>query len=456
MKEKIKVCLLNDSFPPVIDGVANAVINYANIIQKKFGEAIVAVPWYPESEDTYDFPVVRYKSFNIAPGIGYRAGYPLDADTLRLLDDYDIDIIHCHCPVASAVLARMLRETKQIPVVFTYHTKFDVAIKESFSMKPMQEVAIKWLVNNIEACDDVWVVSEGAGENLKSLGYKGTYTVMRNGADFPKGKVEKAEVKKLRKQYEIEEEIPLFLFVGRMMWYKGIRLSLDSLKEVKKAGKKFKMFFIGDGLEYEEIKAYVKEIDLQDVCIFAGAIQERELLRTYFSMCHLFLFPSTFDTNGIVVTEAAACETASIVLMNSCASEGIVDGHNGFLVQEDVAQMSERILWACDHMEELKQIGRSAMEEIYLSWDDAVSNAYNRYEEIVRKFDFKQAKQVEGWDEEIYSLAAEAYEKMRLIQELPTEISMHIANEWKMKKEELKLKAGKLKEQADKVKNRLL
>lgn len=450
------VCLLNDSFPPVIDGVANAVINYANIIQDKLGDSIVAVPRYPGETKSYTFPVVRYKSFNIAPGIGYRAGYPLDTDTLRLLDEYPIDIIHCHCPVASAILARMLRETKQIPIVFTYHTKFDVAIKESFSLKPMQEMAIKWLVSNIEACDDVWVVSEGAGENLKSLGYKGSYTVMRNGADFPKGKVEEEKVEKLRKQYGIEEDIPLFLFVGRMMWYKGIRLSLDSLWEVKDAGKKFKMFFVGDGLEYEEIKAYVEEIGLQDMCVFVGAIQERELLRTYFSMCHLFLFPSTFDTNGIVVTEAAACETASIVLSDSCASEGIKDGHNGFLVREDVHQMSERIIWACEHMKDLKVIGKNAMEEIYLSWEDAITIAYKRYEDVVQKFDFKQAKLVDGWDEEIYSLAAEVYEKMRLIQELPIEISMHIANEWHVKKEELKQKASRLKEQADHMKNRLL
>ena len=27
--EKLNVCLLNDSFPPTIDGVANAVCNYA-------------------------------------------------------------------------------------------------------------------------------------------------------------------------------------------------------------------------------------------------------------------------------------------------------------------------------------------------------------------------------------------------------------------------------------------
>ena len=35
MHDKINVCLLNDSVPPVIDGVANAVVNYGEIISNK-------------------------------------------------------------------------------------------------------------------------------------------------------------------------------------------------------------------------------------------------------------------------------------------------------------------------------------------------------------------------------------------------------------------------------------
>ena len=42
MNEKINVCLMNDSFPPLIDGVANTVVNYASIIEEKYGHRINA------------------------------------------------------------------------------------------------------------------------------------------------------------------------------------------------------------------------------------------------------------------------------------------------------------------------------------------------------------------------------------------------------------------------------
>lgn len=75
------------------------------------------------------------------------------------------------------------------PLVLTYHTKYDVDIAKAVCGKLLQESAIRALVQNIASCDEVWVVSRGAGENLRSLGYEGDYIVMENGVDVPRGRV---------------------------------------------------------------------------------------------------------------------------------------------------------------------------------------------------------------------------------------------------------------------------
>ena len=64
--DKYNVCLINDSFPPAIDGVANAVTNYADIIARQYGSPTVVTPYYPEADDSvYPFPVLRYPSVGI-------------------------------------------------------------------------------------------------------------------------------------------------------------------------------------------------------------------------------------------------------------------------------------------------------------------------------------------------------------------------------------------------------
>ena len=57
--EKLNVCLINDSFPPAIDGVANAVTNYAKIIAQSYGNPTVVTPFYPDADDAA-FPFPRH------------------------------------------------------------------------------------------------------------------------------------------------------------------------------------------------------------------------------------------------------------------------------------------------------------------------------------------------------------------------------------------------------------
>ncbi len=379
----LKVCLLNDSFPPLIDGVGNAVVNYAENIRKCGGSATVVTPSYPDvSDDAFPFPVVRYPSVDFSKFCGYRAGYPFDAKVLDRLNKENFDIIHSHCPIASTMLARALRETTGKPLVFTYHTKFDIDIKNTIRSEKLQRLAIKVLVNNIEACDEVWVVSNGAGENLRTLGYTGDYRVMENGVDFVRGRADDAAIAKIGAEYGIADDEPVLLFVGRMMWYKGIRILLDAARLLRNEGLRFRLLFVGEGGDFEEIKAYAETLRLGETCIFAGAQRDRERLRAYFCRATMFVFPSTFDTNGIVVREAAACGLASMLIAGSCAAEGITDGRNGILCEENAESAAKAMRFACKNPQVLREIGMHAMQEIYISWETAVRAAYDRYAEI--------------------------------------------------------------------------
>ena len=147
MEEELSVCLINDSFPPFIDGVANTVKNYADIINKNYGKAIAAVPYYPTADDSvFSYKVVRFPSINTEKLVGYRAGFPFSSETLEKIKSENINIIHTHCPFTSAFLARTLREPLDAPVIFTYHTKFDIDIAAAVKNRYIRKKVLKQLV----------------------------------------------------------------------------------------------------------------------------------------------------------------------------------------------------------------------------------------------------------------------------------------------------------------------
>jgi len=385
--QDLNICLINDSFPPEIDGVANAVTNYADIITREHGRAMVVTPNNPAADDgRFAFPVLRYPSVDLTKLVGYYAGFPFSPEIQGKLEREGFDLIHSHCPITSTMLARSLRDRIHVPVVMTYHTKFDIDIANAVSSKLLQEEAKRLLVMNISACDEIWTVSRGAGENLHSLGYEGEYIVMPNGVDFPKGRVDDALIDEVTAGFDLPAGVPVFLFVGRMMWYKGIRIILDALKALRETGEEFRMVFVGGGGDKEEIIAYAEKLALTGRVFFADPIHDRSRIRAWYCRADLFLFPSTFDTNGLVVREAAACSLPSVLIAGSCAAEDVNDNVSGFLIEENAESMAARLRELCAAPGKLREVGDGALRELYLSWEDAVANACRRYEIVLENY----------------------------------------------------------------------
>ena len=403
MSNQLLVCLMNDSFPPLIDGVATTVQNYAEILTARGDKAIVAVPAYPGAEDNYSYPVLRYPSLNTTRLVGYRAGLPFSPAALSELEEAGLDLIHTHCPFVSTIAARTLRERINVPVIFTYHTKFDIEIRRAVHSELLQAKAIQLLAANIAACDEVWVVSQGAGDNLRSLGYEGDMVVMQNGVDFPRGRANQALVAQIMGELHIPKEHPVYLFVGRLRWYKGIREILDGLHGIKKDGREFTMVFVGQGEDREEMETYATKLGIGGNCRFPGPVHDRELLRGYYSMADLFLFPSSYDTYGLVVREAAACGTASLLARGSCAAEGALDGKNSFLAEESGQAVYQCLAQVGHDRELLARVGQAAQNTLYVPWEDSIARARERYGMVMERYIAGDTDRTFEWTDEFFN-----------------------------------------------------
>ncbi len=422
-----EVCLLNDSFPPLIDGVTNAVVNYARVIKNSGYGVSVVVPDIDNKDDSvFDYPVIRYPSIDLRKQIGYTVGNPFNIPALLEISKRNISLLHSHCPAMSNMVARTLRDTLDVPLIMTYHTKFDIDIANAIKSKSIQQLTINALIDSVDACDELWVVSEGAGQNLRKLGYTGDYVVMRNGVDMPKSTASKEQIDKINKEYNLKDDIPTFLFVGRLMWYKGLRIILDALAALKSQDFDFRMIFIGAGGDEVEVKEYVNELKLNDKVIFTGAISDRNELVTFYSRADLLLFPSTFDTNGLVVREAAACNLGSVLVKDSCAAEGVTNNIDGLLIEENAASLAVCLAKIINNKQAMKKIGENASNNLYYSWDDSIKNAIKRYEIVIDNYNKGLRQNKNKLSDEIFSLSSNLIDMLSEMEEKKKQIEEKI------------------------------
>ena len=380
-----------DGYSPVVDGVITVVNNYARILNQKYGRCCVIAPEMPDYVDHEPFDVYRFKSVKVPKRKPYRTGFPtLDIDYRKLIKDVHFDILHAHSPFGAGLEALRLAKLLNIPLIATFHSKFYDDFKEATKSDALAKTGVKYVISFFNKADYVWTVNHSTAETLKEYGYTGNVRIMPNGVDaiLPSNADELATM--VKEKYHLGNEM-IFLFVGQIIWQKNIRLIADTMLAYKKLGRKFKMVYVGKGYADEEIRTYYQEIGLQDDVIFTGMILDRELLRGLYISADLFLFPSVYDNAPLVVREAAAMGTPSLLIRNSNAAEGIVDNDNGFLCEENVDSMVSRIVEIIDHQDLLEKVSVRARETLSRSWDSIVEDVYSAYLESIE--DYKAQKE---------------------------------------------------------------
>ena len=389
-KKKLKIAIGTDAFPPTTDGISNVAQSYAQIINKNLGDAVVITPKNPNQLDyRYDYQIYRYKSWWLPSKEGYSIGWPFKDELHQDIINMNFDLLHSHAPLATSYYFRRVVEKKKIPTVLTYHTKYEYDFDRRVPTKAASDFAFRFLLNNINAADEVWVTSKGTVDSLRKVGYEGEYVVMPNGCDLPITNVSDDDIALIKRKHNIPNNIPLFIYTGRMIWYKNIELILDACAMLKNEGKDFRLIMLGFGADENAIKKKIRKCGIADNVIWTGKILDRNELLGYYGISDLLLFPSTFDTNGLVVREAAACATPSLLVRGSCAAEGVEDCKTGFLCMESAHSIKATLNNIMDNKALLKEVGKKAQSDIYISWDDAVKKAYERYYVVIDNFKTK-------------------------------------------------------------------
>ena len=379
----MKVLEVLDSFYPQIDGPINCIVNIAKTLNNKnLADVDLLVPKYKKEVNVEGVNIFRCPT--VKGPEGYMMCLPqLDKSIKKLIRNYDL--IHVHSPFPLGRYAINVAKKYNMPTLFTIHTKYKSDFERVLKSKALQNFMLRYIMQPVNKSDYVLSVSNGASETLKEYGYKGkNIFVIRNGTDMkPCPSNEKIE-KELIEKYDLKDNV-VFLFVGRIVENKNIQFSLDVLRKMKEKFDKFKFLIVGSGNYEDKLKNLVEEYNLQNNVVFVGKVIDRDVLASFYKVADLFLFPSTFDTCGIVVIEAAANKLASVLIENSCASELVENGKNGLIFPENSSVWAEELLKIVHLKSKMKSLGEEAFNSVYFKWEDVAVKYYEFYQKVLNK-----------------------------------------------------------------------
>ena len=380
--EKSNVGIFCDDFPPVMDGVAICAQNYAYWLQKMVGSVTVVTPRVENADyGSLPYKVMDYFSVPIPMRKPYVVGIPeVDPTVLANIVKTEFRIIHSHSPFTAGLTAQRVAAIEGIPFIATFHSKYRDDFQRIFP-KLAVDAIIKLIVSYYESADMVWVPQESVKDVIREYGYKGPVEAMDNGSDLV-GDYKREYFLSKREELGLREDDFVLLFVGQHIWEKNPRLVIEGLSRIPEIP--FKMFFVGGGYAQNEMKALVKERGLEDKVTFTGVIKDREKITSYYAAADLFLFPSYYDNAPLVVREAAALHTPSVMVKGATASTIINDGRNGYLTENDPDSFADLIRYLSAHRDEVLSAGEDASRSIVRSWENVVEEVLLRYNAILK------------------------------------------------------------------------
>ncbi|HAV77306.1 MAG TPA: hypothetical protein DCX53_08130 [Anaerolineae bacterium] len=353
----MKIGMMTDAYKPYVSGITN----YIDLNKRALeiaGHDVYVFTFGDLDHEDGETRVIRNPGLPLAD-TGFYLSLRYKTAAKKLLQT--MDVVHVHHPFLSGRLALAYCRPKQIPIIFTNHTRYDLYAQARLPLMP-EEVSHSllqaYMPNFCEEMDMVISPSQGMEKILREYGVEGHIEVVPNGVDLTRFH----DAKPLsRAEFNFEVNDTLLVYAGRIAPEKNLEFLIQAFAGVSHVIPNAHLLIVGGGQKehMEEIKAIPDEYDVQDRVHFVGMIPY-DKLPSYLAMCDVFVTASVTEVHPLSVIEAMGTGLPIMGIDSPGVGDSITDGITGLLAKEDIASFTAKLTYLCLNKDLHKKFGTEA------------------------------------------------------------------------------------------------
>jgi len=325
----VRVGFFTECYRPIVNGVVASIDALRDGLHAHGVDVTTIAPHFPNFVDAQS-DVVRVPSLPLPTATAYRLCVPyLNADDRRRMGG--LDIVHAHSPFVTGWMGASYARRHRVPLVFTYHTRLDAyAHYAPFDRGTTERAMVELTRRYANAADAVVVPTRAMEHRLREFGVHVPIAVVPSAIDvarFAGGRRSAG----LRAQLGAQDDAPLALVVSRLGVEKNVDLALAALSFFPE----LRLAVVGEGPHREALEERARRLGVHPRVRFAGALP-RERLPDVYASVDAFVFPSTTDTQGLVLAEALAAGLP-VIAADSEASGDVLGGAGRLVAAEPAA-----------------------------------------------------------------------------------------------------------------------
>ena len=368
----LRIALVTGSYAYIQDGVALTLNRLVSFLEHEGAEVLVFTPTAKSGLLPHAGEVVPVASSSLPLRPEYRLAWGLPEAARRRMQAFGPDPIHIATPDLLGHQALAFGQRMGIPVVASYHTRYETYLKY-YGLGLFAEAVARTIARFYRGCREVYAPSPSMVEVLKNQGAGDNVILWPRGVDTERfTPTKRSQV--WRAARGIAPEVPAILFVGRLVREKRLSILVEVLRRLEADNVPHAAVVVGDGPECAALERQAPR------AVFPGFLTGEDLAIAYAS-CDVFLFPSETETFGSVTLEAMASGLPT-VCADATGSRSLVDpGVTGFLVEPgDESGFHDAVSGLLRDPVLRRRFAAAALERSRrFSWEQAMSGLLSRY-----------------------------------------------------------------------------
>ena len=389
----MKIAIFTETYLPYINGVVTHVKALKDGLEKLGNQVLIVTAdvdakHHYTKEGILHCPAKYSKKF-----YGYGLAAPLSSNRLRLLREFDPDVIHIHQEFGIGFSGMIAARKLNKPLVYTLHTMYDdylyyVAPRPFIPlMKRISHRYAHFLATKSAALTGP---SKKVEEFFRECGIDKDVNVVPNPVEldmFDPEKVSAEQKHAFREKFGIAEDEMLACFCGRLGKEKSVDVLLNYWAETYRPEDNMKLFIIGEGPAKDDLMEQANSLNIKDSVVFAGKVMHPDL-PPYYACCDCYVTASLSDTNSISMLEGMAMGLPVLQLYDELNKDQVVEGVNGF-VFTDAESLHEKLLKIRDMPQaEMDSLRASVRESVKKSGAETLArHLLSIYKKSLRDFD---------------------------------------------------------------------
>ncbi|MCY8234371.1 glycosyltransferase family 4 protein [Priestia endophytica] len=371
----MKIAIFTDTFTPDVNGVAKTLKRLTEHLRN---EHISFQLFAPDStgEKPYSLNVHRFMSLPFFLYPQCRLALPNMLKIRQQLQSFKPDIIHVATPFNVGLCGIHYAKKFNVPLVGSYHTDFDqyLSYYDLEFLSPLVWKYMRWFHRSMKT---IFVPSQDTKETLMRHGFS-NLSIWSRGVDHRLFHPHYHK-KNVRDAYHIKEPY-VITYVGRLAPEKNLELLMNVAQALpSKLRDKIHWLIIGDG----PMKKQLEQKAPRNMS-FTGFLKSKEIAPLY-AASDLFFFPSTTETFGNVVLEAAASGIPTVAANAGGVKSIVKDRKTGFLCDpNNPDEFIKAVTYLLTRHHDRLQMGNEARHyALTQTWDQIFTNLLTQYEETI-------------------------------------------------------------------------